>query len=126
MKKIILFVLFLTLFSAASLWAQKQSMIISVVEYAEFLDGANSRMFITFPNGKQEEVELKGLFAISGYINEKNIKSNDNAIIKKLNELQRQGWEIDNVVSVIRPKVNTGNNNPPSCIITRYLLIKEN
>ncbi len=124
MKKVISTLSFLTLLAAAPLLAQKQTMIISVVEYAEFLDGANSRMFISFPNGKQEEVEMKGLFAISGYINEKNIKSNDNTVVKKLNELQQQGWQIESIASVVRPKVNTGSNNPPSCFITRYVLVK--
>jgi hypothetical protein len=99
----------------------KQVMIITTVEYAEFLSGGNSRMFITFPDGNQQEVEMRGLFAISGFINEKNIKRNDKTIIDKINEYLNQGWELAHVSSAIRDAQQA----QQGIIFTRYVLSKK-
>ncbi|KFD39558.1 hypothetical protein AT05_04050 [Schleiferia thermophila str. Yellowstone] len=98
----------------------KQSMTVTVVEYASFLTGAASHMLITFPDGNQETIELKGLFSVANFINEKNLKSNDNLVTMKLNELQKQGWKIINVTTAVHPD----NNNSPCIILTRYILRK--
>ncbi len=79
-------------------------------------------MYVTYPEGKQEEIELKGLFDVGGYIRPKNLKSNDTAIAKKINELQRQGWEIRHVSMGVRPQ--TPNGGQEACIFTRYILTK--
>jgi len=99
----------------------KQVMIITTIEYSEFLSGGNSRMFITFPDGNQQEVEMRGLFAISGFINEKNIKRNDKIVVDKINEYLNQGWELAHVSSAIRD----GQQAQQGIIFTRYILSKK-
>jgi len=99
----------------------KQVMIITTIEYSEFLSGGNSRMFITFPDGNQQEVEMRGLFAISGFINEKNIKRNDKIVVDKINEYLNQGWELEHVSSAIRD----GQQAQQGIIFTRYILSKK-
>ncbi len=120
MKKLVFAIFCFLVFAVAPMMAQKEVAIISVIEYTEVLDGGNSKMFITM-NGKTEEVALKGLFAIAGYINEKNLKGNDAAVSKKLSDLQKEGWEISNVAAIIRP---TGTGSQPGALVTRYILMK--
>ncbi len=99
----------------------KQVMIITTIEYSEFLSGGNSRMFITSPDGNQQEVEMRGLFAIAGFINEKNIKRNDKTVVDKINEYLNQGWQLEHVSSAIR----NGQEAQQSIIFTRYILSKK-
>lgn len=120
MEKIRLVIIGLILLTGFQLHAQKkQVMIITTIEYAEFLSGGNSKMFITYPDGNQEEIEMKGLFAIAGYISEKNIKRNDKTVVDKINEFLNAGWEFENVSLAIRD-----GSKGESIIFTRYILVK--
>lgn len=41
--------------------------------------------------------------------------------VKKLSDLQKEGWEISNVAAIIRP---TGTGSQPGAVVTRYILMK--
>lgn len=97
-------------------------MIVSVVEYTQLLYGSDSKMFITHPDGRQEEIQLKGLFEVTGLVRPKNLKSNDEFVMKKLSELQGQGWKIEHVAMVVVPQ--NPNANQAGCFFTRYILTK--
>ncbi|WP_448518505.1 hypothetical protein [Rhodoflexus sp.] len=121
--KLLRFVL-LVLLLGAGLQAQaqnKQVMIITTIEYSDFLSGANSKMFITFPEGNQQEVEMRGLFSFGGFISEKNIKRNDKTVVDKINEYLSQGWQLEHVSSAIR----NGQQAQEGIIFTRYILSKK-
>lgn len=123
MKKV-LFLALTAFFLSAAQVAKTQTMIISVVEYMEILYGNDSKMFISYPDGKQEEVQLKGLFEVTGLVRPKHLKGNDEAVMKKLNDLQKQGWEIKHVNMGVRPEVPKSSG--AGCLITRYILEKRN
>jgi hypothetical protein len=120
MKKLVLLAFCMCFWAISPIMAQKEVAIISVVEYTEALDGGNSKMFITM-NGKTDEVPLKGLFAIAGYMNEKNIKSNDAIVSKKIADMQKEGWILADVAAVLRSGTNDAQRG---MIVTRYILTK--
>lgn len=122
MKKIFLIVSVVCLLMGAQS-AMSQIMTITVVEYTEILYGSESKMFLTYPDGKKEEIQLKGLFEITGLVRPKNLRSNDEIVTKKLNELNEKGWEIKQMVFGVKPEVP--NISQASCIITRYILQKK-
>ncbi|MCS6929705.1 MAG: hypothetical protein NZM43_09430 [Saprospiraceae bacterium] len=110
------------LFGVLQLGAQEESIIImTTVEYLDLLDGSESRLYITTPDGRTEEVPLRGLYSFGGYISEKKINSNDSVVAKRLTELQKKGWSILTATASTQPKTETGK---PPCILTRYVLIK--
>lgn len=117
-----LLVLALLLSGQWALKAQNEGIIIvTTVEYLDLLDGGESRLYITNPDGRTEEVPLKGLYSFGGYISEKKINANDSTVAKRLNELQKRGWSILAATASTQPKTETGK---PPCILTRYVLVK--
>ncbi len=121
-KRVILIVLFgfLVLSSKAQ---QQEIMIVTTVEYMDFLDGGASRMYVNYPSGTTEEFELKGLWSIGRYISEKKVKANDRILMNKINELLKSGWKIIAVSSSTQPKSGSDNTSPSS-ILTRYILTR--
>jgi hypothetical protein len=75
-----------------------------------------SRLITVGPDGQTlEEIELENFFSLVG-INFKNIRTNDNLITQKLNQLTKQGWEL--------VSVNSGSysaDKSTGIFITRYL-----
>ncbi len=126
MKQVHYFLLVLSCFLmiATTLSAQQEVMIITTVEYMDFIDGSNSQMYITRSSGATENIQLRGLFAVGQYISEKKIKANDKTVVDKLSEFIRAGWEIMAVSSSTQPKQAT-QNSAPSSIVTRYVLVKK-
>ena len=114
-----LFLIVFFLMSVVSFAQKKQIMTITTIEYSEFLSGGASVMFITLPDGSQQQVELKGLFSLAGFVSEKNFKRNDKVIVDKINEYLRQDWELEQVSSAVRDGVKG-----ESIFITRYILSK--
>jgi len=79
-----------------------------------------SRMIITNPDGTQKETDLENLFSLVG-INFKNIKKNEDEVIRTLKEYTGNGWKIDHVTSLTLSQNDSGSGG---IFMTRYLLSK--
>ena len=97
----------------------KQFMQITTVESVIGGGLGRSRLFVTNPDGSQEEKELNNLFSLGG-INFKNIKENENTIVKILKQYADQGWKIDHAI----PLTLSPPDNGAGIFMTRYLLSK--
>lgn len=97
----------------------KQFMQITTVESVIGGGLGRSKLFITNPDGSQEEKELNNLFSLGG-INFKNIKENENTIVKILKQYADVGWKIDHVI----PLTLSPPDNGAGIFMTRYLLSK--
>ena len=79
-----------------------------------------SKMIITSPDGSQTETDLENLFSMVG-INFKNIKDNEDKVIRTLKTYDDKGWKMEQVTSfTLSPGSNGGN----GIFMTRYLLSK--
>jgi hypothetical protein len=79
-----------------------------------------SKMLITGPDGNTTEQDVMNIFSMAG-INFGNLSKNETTIVKKLNELGAQGWELESVTgSSYSP--GDGNNG---IYMTRYTLKRE-
>ncbi len=76
-----------------------------------------SKMLITNSDGSQKENEMNNLFSLVG-INFKNIKENEDQIIKTLRSYTLEGWKLEQVT----PLTVSPGNNGPGIFLTRYLL----
>lgn len=124
MKRII--VLALLLLSLSSLKAQefkaepgKQFMQITTVESVVGGGLGRSKMIITNQDGSQKESDLENLFSLAG-INFKNIKENEDKIVKVLKGYTDEGWKVDYVTSFTLSPSDNG----LGIFMTRYLLSK--
>ncbi len=79
-----------------------------------------SRMIITNPDGSQKESDIENLFSVAG-INFKNIKNNEDKIIKTLKSYTDNGWKLDYVTSLTLSQNDSG---AGGIFMTRYLLSK--
>lgn len=124
MKK--LSVLFVVILMAASdLAAQetasagkKQFMQITTVESVVSGGIGRSKMVITAPDGSQKESDLENLFSLVG-INFKNIKENENQLVRTLKLYTDDGWKIDQVMPFT---LSPGTSGGVGIFMTRYLL----
>jgi hypothetical protein len=124
MKKIILSLLVvLALYN--SLQAQevktepaRQFMQINTVESVVAGGLGRSKMIITHPDGSQKESELNNLFSMTG-INFKNIKENEDNLIKTLKTFTDDGWKLEQVTSLTLSQNDSG---AGGIFMTRYLL----
>lgn len=126
MKKIIL-LLVITLVIAGSLKAQdlrpetnKQFMQVNTVESVVAGGLGRSKMIITNPDGSQKEADLENLFSMTG-INFKNIKENEDKIVRTLKSYTDDGWKLDHVTSLTLSQNDSG---AGGIFMTRYLLSK--
>lgn len=126
MKKIILSLL-IALAVCNSLPAQeiktetgKQFMQITTVESVVAGGLGRSRMIITHADGSQKESELNNLFSMTG-INFKNIKENEDNLIKTLKTYTDDGWKLEQVTSLTLSQNDSG---AGGIFMTRYLLSK--
>jgi hypothetical protein len=125
MKKI--FILIVAVAISTSLKAQdnkveagKQYMQLTTVESVLAGGIGRSRMIITNPDGSQKESDLENLFSLVG-INFKNIKQNEDKLLKTLKEYTGMGWKLDQVTSLTLSQNDTG---AGGIFMTRYLLSK--
>ena len=125
--KRILFAVAIALAFSPSLFAQdaqpepsKFFMQITTVESVVAGGMGRSRMVITNPDGSQKESEMNNLFSIAG-INFKNIKENEDKIIRTLKEYTDGGWKIEQVTSLTLSQNDSGSGG---IFMTRYLLSK--
>ena len=100
--------------------ADKQYMQITTVESVLAGGIGRSKMIITNPDGSQKESDLENLFSLVG-INFKNIKQNEDKLLKTLKEYTGIGWKLDQVTSLTLSQNDTG---AGGIFMTRYLLSK--
>jgi hypothetical protein len=99
----------------------KQFMQINTVESVLAGGLGRSRMIITNPDGTQTDTDMDNLFSMTG-INFKNIKDNENKIVKVLKTYTDDGWKLDHVTSLTLSQNDTGGGG---IFMTRYLLSRE-
>jgi hypothetical protein len=126
MKKIIV-ILVVALATGSSLNAQevkpengKQFMQVNTVESVVAGGMGRSKMIITNPDGSQKETDLENLFSMTG-INFKNIKDNEDKIVRTLKNYTDDGWKLDHVTSLTLSQNDSG---AGGIFMTRYLLSK--
>jgi len=125
MKKI-MFLLVIAITACSRLAAQdikpestvKQFVQINTIESVVAGGLGRSRMIITNPDGSQRENELENLFSMAG-INFKNIKENEDKILKTLKTYTDEGWKLDYVTSFTLSQNDSG---AGGIFMTRYLL----
>lgn len=98
----------------------KQFVQINTIESVVAGGLGRSRMIITNPDGSQREDELENLFSVAG-INFKNIKQNEDKILKTLKTYTDEGWKLDHVTSLTLSQNDSGSGG---IFMTRYLLSK--
>ncbi len=124
MKKIVLILVMAV--SCSQLFAQeekeisKQFMQVTTVESVVAGGLGRSKMIITNPDGSQKETDLNNLFSMMG-INFKNIKENEDKLVKTLKEYTDNGWKLDQVTSLTLSQNDSG---AGGIFMTRYLLSK--
>ncbi|MBC7887120.1 MAG: hypothetical protein H7Z13_04475 [Ferruginibacter sp.] len=126
MKKVFV-LLAITVTVSSNLFAQeikaavnKKFMQINTIESVVTGGLGRSKMIITNPDGSQKESDLENLFSMVG-INFKNIKSNEEQVLKTLKTYTDEGWKIDQVTSFTLSPAEGGG---VGIFMTRYLLSK--
>ena len=126
MKKIFV-VLAITVMVGCRLFAQeiktaasKKFMQINTVESVVAGGIGRSKMIITNPDGSQKETDLENLFSMAG-INFKNIKENEDKLVRTLKTYTDDGWKLDHVTSLTLSQNDSG---AGGIFMTRYLLSK--
>lgn len=97
----------------------KQFMQITTIESVVSGGIGRSRMIITKADGSQDDSEMNNLFSVTG-INFKNIKENEQQILKTLKSYTDTGWKLDQVI----PLPLSPGNSSTGIFMTRYLLSK--
>jgi len=98
----------------------KKFMQINTVESVVAGGMGRSKMIITNPDGSQQEAELENLFSVAG-INFKNIKENEDKLVKTLKGFTDDGWKLEHVTSLTLSQNDSG---AGGIFMTRYLLSK--
>ena len=98
----------------------KKFMQINTVESVVTGGMGRSKMIITNPDGSQQEAELENLFSVAG-INFKNIKENEDKLVKTLKSYTDDGWKLEHVTSLTLSQNDSGSGG---IFMTRYLLAK--
>ncbi len=127
MKKVIL-ILLVAVAVGGSVTAQevkpetiaKQFMQINTVESVVAGGLGRSRMIVTNPDGSQKETDMENLFSMAG-INFKNIKENEDKLVKTLKSYTDDGWKLEHVTSFTLSQNDSG---AGGIFMTRYLLSK--
>jgi len=98
----------------------KQFMQINTVESVVAGGLGRSRMIVTNPDGSQKETDMENLFSMAG-INFKNIKENEDKLVKTLKSYTDDGWKLEHVTSLTLSQNDSG---AGGIFMTRYLLSK--
>jgi hypothetical protein len=98
----------------------KQFMQITTVESVLAGGLGRSKMIITNADGTQKDSDMENLFSMVG-INFKNIKENEDKVIKALKEYTNNGWKVEHVTSLTLSQNDSG---AGGIFMTRYLLSK--
>ncbi len=101
--------------------ANKEFMQINSIESVLAGGLGRSRLIVTNPDGSQTDTDLENLFSMTG-INFKNIKENENKVVKLLKKYTDDGWKLEYVTPLTLSQNDTGSGG---IFMTRYLLSKE-
>lgn len=101
--------------------SSQQFMQVTTVESVLAGGLGRSRMIITNPDGSQKESDLENLFSMVG-INFKNIRQNEDKLVKTLKYYTDNGWKIEHVNTLTLSQTESGNGG---IFMTRYLLSKQ-
>ena len=99
--------------------ANKKFMQITTVESVISGGLGRSKMIVTNADGTQTESDMENLFSMVG-INFKNIKENENQIVRTLKTYTDDGWKLDQVI----PFALSPSEKSSGIFLTRYLLSK--
>lgn len=99
---------------------EKKFMQVTTVESVISGGLGRSKMIITYADGSQKEMDMENLFSMVG-INFKNIRQNEDRIIRTLKEYTSAGWKIEQVTSLTLSQNDSG---AGGIFMTRYLLSK--
>jgi hypothetical protein len=99
----------------------KEFMQINTVESVLAGGLGRSRLIVTNPDGSQTDTDLENLFSMTG-INFKNIKENENKVVKLLKKYTDDGWKLEHVTPLTLSQNDTGSGG---IFMTRYLLSRE-
>jgi hypothetical protein len=105
--------------------AGEQYMMVTSIESIIPGGFGRSRMFVTDASGNMtEETKMKNFYSVVG-INMGNMNQNDAAIVKKINQLSGEGWELYDVSTGVQsPSKNADGANGEGIYMTRYLFRK--
>jgi len=120
MKKAILILSLSLIFFCANAQDKQKFMQITTIESVVGGGFGRSSMIVTKEDGSQEEKSMENLFSLTG-INMKNIKSNENNILRELKNYTDAGWKLQSVVPLTLSPGQNGN----GIFMTRYLLVKD-
>lgn len=98
----------------------RQFMQVTTVESVVAGGMGRSKMIVTNADGSQKETDLNNLFSMTG-INFKNIKENEDQLIKTLKTYTDDGWKLEQVTSLTLSQNDSG---AGGIFMTRYLLSK--
>lgn len=126
MKKIVT-TMMLALAIGNSLFAQeiktdvgKQFMQVTTVESVLAGGLGRSKMITTNADGSQQEEDMENLFSLVG-INFKNIRKNEDKIVRTLKTCTDNGWKLEQTISLTLSPNDSGSGG---IFMTRYLLSK--
>lgn len=97
---------------------KKQFMQVTTIESVLAGGFGRSKMIITNPDGTQRDLDMENLFNLVG-INFKNIKENDDKLVRTLMEYTNIGWKVEQVTSLT---LSQNENGSGGIFMTRYLL----
>ena len=97
---------------------KKQFMQVTTIESVLAGGFGRSKMIITNPDGTQRDLDMENLFNLVG-INFKNIKENDDKLVRILMEYTNIGWKVEQVTSLT---LSQNENGSGGIFMTRYLL----
>lgn len=101
--------------------SEKKFMQVTTVESVVAGGLGRSKMIITYADGSQKEIDMENLFSLIG-INFKNIRQNEDRIIRTLKEFTSSGWKIEQVTSLTLSQNDSG---AGGIFMTGYLLSKQ-
>lgn len=123
MRQVILSILFImigsTVFSQ-DVKPERERQFMQVTTIESVLAGGlgRSKLIVTGPEGAQKEADFNNLFSAAG-INFKNIKENEERLIKTLKTYADDGWTLEQVTPLT---LSQGESGSGGIFMTRYLL----
>jgi len=123
MRQVFLSILFITIGSTVNSQAlkperEKQFMQVTTIESVLAGGLGRSKLIITGTDGAQKEIDFNNLFSVTG-INFKNVKENEERLIKTLKTYTDEGWKLEQVTPLT---LSQGESGSGGIFMTRYLL----
>lgn len=122
MKKLFVSAVFMLVLAGHSIAQKYEFMQVTTIESIVPGGMGRSRMFTTYPDSSEaKEQKIENLFSLVG-INMGDVKKNDADIVKKINEVSKQGWDLFTVTSATK---SPSKDYDEGIFLTRYLFRRE-